>query len=377
MQVVRLTALGALLGGLALATTACSSGADFATPPPAATFQPPEYAWVQPVFPEIAGGRLADVAGDERGFVAVGSVIDARGVGVRGLVLVSRDGIDWRIADVPGLEQVDMLDVAVGPDGFVIVGERSPGPLLRFAALAVSTDGVAWETPALPDPDQLAYTFRIDWTDDRFVVIGTDLAGAGGAFELTSPDGRTWSSTSRPYQRRVVSTGAGWLGIGPMTTWTTLDGAPFEADGVPPDDRGRPADGAETTVTLPSGTLLVGSVMQPCGPLSSECGTESAAWWSADARSWAAVPRGEPGWPFRYPEVTMSDQGFAVAFEDGNASVSCDGWRWASLVPGGAPAPASSHASGIVAAAGRVVVVGETTLPDGTSLPWIATATTP
>ena len=231
-----------------------------ATPPPGATFQPPEYTWDQPVFPQIAGGRLADVAGDERGFVAVGSILDAQGVVQRGLVMVSRDGLDWRIADVPGLEQVDVLDVAVGPDGFVIVGERSPGPLLRFAALAVSIDGVAWETPELPDPNQLAYTFRIDRADDRFVVIGTDLSLAGGAFELTSADGRTWSSTPQPYQRRVVPTGAGWLGIGPMTTWTTLDGAPFEADAVPPDDRGRPAHEAETALAFPSGTLLVGAV---------------------------------------------------------------------------------------------------------------------
>ena len=270
-----------------------------------------------------------------------------------------------------------MLDVAVGPGGFVIVGERSTGPLLRFAALAVSADGVVWETPGPPDPNQLAYTFRIDRADDRFVVIGTDLSMAGGAFELTSADGRTWSSTPQPYQRRVVPTGAGWLGIGPMTTWTTLDGAPFEADAVPSDDRGRPADGAETALVLPTGTLLVGTVLPPCGPLSSDCATQSTAWWSTDAKSWAAVPRGEPGWPFRYPEVTRSDEGFAVAFEDGNVSVSRDGWRWASLAPGGAPVPGPSFASGIVAAAGRLVVVGESTQPDGTTAPWIATATAP
>ena len=362
---------------LILVTAGCSGDPGAATPPPATTFQLPEYAWAQPRFPQIAGGRLADVAGDERGFVAVGSVIDARGVELHGLVMVSRDGLDWRLADVPGLEQVDVLDVAVGPDGFVIVGERSPGPLLRFAALAVSPDGVTWEAPALPDPDQRAYTFRIDRADDRFVVIGTDLSLAGGAFELTSADGHTWSSTPQPYQRRVVPTGAGWLGIGPMTTWTTLDGAPYEADAVPPDERGRPAHEAETALPLTHGTLLVGAVEQSCGPLSSGCGLEGAAWWSADAKSWVAVPRGQPGWPFRYPEVTMSDEGFAVAFEDGNASASADGWRWASLVPGGAPGAGTPHATGIAAAAGRLVVVGDTTLPDGTTVPWIATATTP
>jgi hypothetical protein len=368
-------ALGAVL---VLAGAGCSGGADdppVASPPPAVELEVPDHAWLPTTVPPIVGGMLKDVAGNGRGFVAVGSVQDANGDVIRGLALFSEDGVDWVAPTIDGLERVDLNDVAAGPDGFVIIGERILGPDRRLAVIATSADGMTWEQPAIPDPDRPTYAFRVDWAGDRYVVIATDLAPGGGAIELSSPDGLTWVSAPVPYQRRVVPTGAGWLGIGPMETWTTLDGAPFESGPVPPDDHGHRADEGTTAVVSPAGTLLVGFADSPCGPLSSSCGLESAAWWSTDAASWAAVPHGTPGWPFRYAWVTSDGSGLAVAYQDRQAWASNDGWRWVRLAS--AEAPGEGVANGIAATPGRLVAVGESILADGTIVPWIGTAAAP
>lgn len=156
--------------------------------------------------------NLYAVAWGDPGFVAVGP---------RSTLIHSPDGREWTRAD---------LVVDSGFDDVVWTGERyvAVGAPIRYlydTAVAVSTDGVAWELiPEAFEDRLLALTF----TGDHVVGVGLDGAIA------TSPDGLTWTpqqSGTEQYLGDVVWTGRELLAVGGGgTVLTSPDGHTWQSE---------------------------------------------------------------------------------------------------------------------------------------------------
>ncbi len=320
------------------------------TAPPVPDATVPALAWMATDVPRIRDGEAVAVSFGPTGFVAVGGVTGWRpdgnggfnGFPLRPFILRSSDGVTWSEAaldfDIAGIE---LQDVAAGPGGYVAVGNLDPGPVVRRVVILRSEDGLSWEPAALPNPDDNRSAWRVAWTGESFVVSVT-AHGEPLPVELASPDGRAWTSREVPYQRWLVPTTAGWLGIGPLDTWTTPDGGSWEADALTGPRGGTDAMVPERGAVTPGGTVLTGYFDGGCN-LFGNCEYGTAAWWSSDARHWSALPSASEGWPFGGSttgvHVLGGGEGLAVYANDRDTWASVDGWRWQPLVADGPLVP--------------------------------------
>ena len=249
---------------LALAAGCGGPTAPPVTAPPVPDATVPALTWAAPDVPRIRDGELVAVAFGSNGFVAVGGVTGWRpdgaggfsGFPLRPFILWSPDGVTWREATVDvDLADLELQDVAAGPDGYVSIGGRSLAPDWNRAVVLRSDDGRTWEPAELPDPVANQRPWRIARAGEAYVVSVTAYDGPLPV-ELDSPDGRSWTEREVPYQRSLVPTTAGWLGIGPLDTWTSPDGGPWEADPLVGPGGGAEAQVPERGAVTPGGTVL-------------------------------------------------------------------------------------------------------------------------
>jgi hypothetical protein len=185
-----------------------------------------------------------DVAAGPGGFVALADLVgDARPPNRPRLVLLrSPDGRRWeRIPDVSGVPQGYAGAIGGGPSGYVAVGYRDPEP---GPILLVSADGLDWR---LVDPatagDVSGGVYAPIAVDDGWLAVGSP----GGALSmLRSDDGATWAATtvegsdtnginlSRVLRgpHGLIATGLAGDGCGPFSScpgwavaWWSADGA--------------------------------------------------------------------------------------------------------------------------------------------------------
>lgn len=138
---------------------------------------------------------LRDVAYDGERFVAVGGSSAREFREERPVVWVSDDGVDWeRIEDETGVFDIpaagDIDSVAVGPSGFVAVGEEriAEGDNPAFGVVWVSADGLEWERVRLGD-EGTGRPMSITASQAGYVVLG--FYSADDAIYST----RLWTST--------------------------------------------------------------------------------------------------------------------------------------------------------------------------------------
>ena len=365
-----------------LVAAACGPAAPAATPPPAPDAAVLTRTWAATDVPSISDGTAQAVAFGPSGFVAVGGVTGWRqdpnggkaGFPLRPVVLHSPDGLAWTPARLDfNVQGVSLEDVAAGPDGYVAVGGHSAGVGETRMDVLWSADGLTWEPVVLPGPGANAFPWRVAWTGEAFIVSATAY-DKPAAVELVSADGRTWTSRDVEYQRALVPTSAGWLGIGPTDAWTTPDLEPWEADALTWPQEGWTVWAPERGAVTPGGTILAGSIQSPCGPFS-DCTSAMAAWWSADARHWVPLPVTEVGWRFFGSRMGVhrlgGGEGEAVYVNDRDTWASVDGWRWQPLVNGAVDVPSGQAVMDLVVGDGVVVLVGQGESPLGGDTPGV------
>jgi len=116
------------------------------------------------------------------------------GVGYRGTVATSRDGINWTVPDKAVESRYNLTAVTFGGGRFVAVGA-----LHLLGHTFSSSDGVTWSATKLPG---LPYVpFGIAYGNGRFVAVG-----GGGGVDI-STDGASWTRAS----------GSGWHVLGEAT----------------------------------------------------------------------------------------------------------------------------------------------------------------
>ncbi len=177
-----------------------------------------DWQWVDPL-PQ--GNTLNGVAYDGNIYVAVGEY---------GTILVSDDGIDWKINSSPTpyvLHDIIWAQgefIAVGGNGTIITstdgmtwmiqksgvtatlrsivwngsifmvvgGDRSYPPEVTPSMIITSTDGIMWTEQLSGSVEPL---YDLIWADNKFIAVGGDfLFSPYGALVLTSVDGITWSN---------------------------------------------------------------------------------------------------------------------------------------------------------------------------------------
>jgi hypothetical protein len=218
----------ALAAALVTGGAGCSGTTDgppVALPPPAVALDLPDHAWLPTTVPPIVGGQLVDVAGSDRGFVAVGSVQDPAGDSSRGLVLFS---------DEHGHPAEEATTAAVLPSGTLLVGYANPPCGLLSSSCGLestawwSTDARSWAavphgTPGWPfryasvtsDGGGLAiaYADRQAWASNdgwRWTpMTSAEAPGEGSANGIAATPGRLVAvGTSFPANGRTVP----WIG---------------------------------------------------------------------------------------------------------------------------------------------------------------------
>jgi hypothetical protein len=250
----------------------------------------------------------------------VAAAVRGRDVVVGGMVGASEGALAWHSTDALAWDRVDVADtggvndVAVGPDGFVMVGvvDRYSSNYGR-PAIWRSSDGRAWQRVGPAIDDELYGSLdQVEATTRGFVATGMvapsseipDVWGEDyGPSELryagtpwVSTDGRTWSRVAdgAPFGWAVIR---GLVPVGPRiyafgiarepelvsAAWSSDDGSTWRRlVGGPPAASGEPAFTA-----LPSGRIVeVGHVSQ--GP--------ARVWVSDDEATWNATdPATIPG----------------------------------------------------------------------------------
>ncbi len=345
------------------------------TPPPPAVVVPwPDLVWALADLPptpvDAEAERIVAVSAGPDGFVAVGyREVD----GTRdGAIWWSADGSDWSLVDAPAtFEDVELLDVARGPDGVAALGVTSIGPqgLRPQTVMFRSDDMQPWNR--LPQtPDSLdTYPSTLAGGTGGLLAAGFDAIDGGGAV-WTSPDGRSWV--------RVAIVGAGvngivdpqaipggFLALGanediiPVLLRST-DGTSWTASAI---DAGPDAVAIRLVVGR-AGYIAQGLFAPGCGPLAS-CAGQPLAWWSADGTTWARLPLdGSPTSNGGSIVVAAGDHGF-LALDGASAWESPDGWTWKPLPE---PGDGSVVVNDAVVRGEVIVAVGEEYRDDGTSV---------
>jgi hypothetical protein len=319
--------------------------------------------------------QMVAVAGDEDGFVAIGSSSGPGGYDAR--IWQSDDALDWRLVESPLLEGLELQDVAVAAGLFLAVGGSGNDPEDARASLLSSRDGVAWvEADSIPG----AFAGKAAAGPPGFAVIlavgdeDTDL--------LFSPDGASWTRvpgadvTPGAQIRDIAWAATGWLAVGSVgdraAAWRSIDGMSWTEDPLP---AAGPVDGILDVVAyevVPGrwATLVLGLDLAPsCAEDDDWCGKYQAAWsWTAQT-GWARLP--ESNWLLdRGHGVSVhaaGDAGFLYLFGP-DVRTSADGWEWLPLEGSVPPAGSGPPEDDVLAQAWPldVVVVGDQVVGVGT-----------
>ncbi|MGH2473630.1 MAG: hypothetical protein ACRDIL_00075 [Candidatus Limnocylindrales bacterium] len=343
------------------------------TPPPEPADAVPwiDLVWAPGSLPpagfEVETERIVAVSAGPDGFVAVG-YHEAEGER-DGVIWFSPDGADWSRVDRPEmLANIEMLDVASVPDGFVGLAIASGGAFGdTFQTVFLrSDDGRDWRK--LPPTAGTIDTFPI-----------TIAAGVGGALAVGhAADGEpaTWRSSDGETFERVVNDGPAAEGVGDPqagpdgfralgldagmpTLMRSTDGASWEATRI---DGG--ADLVATELALGRwGQIVMGLHAPTCGA-SASCPGRPIAWWSGDGATWGRLPDGAPTTNGGSIVVPAGDHGF-VAIDGASAWASTTGWNWTTLPE---PGDGSIVIDAAVVRDDVIVAVGEEVVDDGTTV---------
>ena len=320
--------------------------------------------------------QMVAVAGDEDGFVALGSSSGPRGYEAR--IWQSDDALDWRLVESSLLaDELELQDIAVASGLFLAVGGTGDYLDDSRASMLTSRDGVAWvEAYSIPG----AFAWRAAAGPAGFAVVlhhgeeDTDL--------LLSPDGSSWTRVPGADVapdariRDIAWDATGWLAVGSSgdraAAWRSVDGTSWTEDPLP---AAGPVDGimdVEAYRVVPGrwATLVLGLDREPsCAQDDDWCGKHQAAWsWTAET-GWARLP--ESNWLLdRGSGVSVypaDDAGFLYLLGD-DVRTSADGWDWLPL-KGSAPLAGSGSPEENVSAQAwplDVVVMGDRVVGIGT-----------
>ena len=252
----------------------------------------------------------------------------------------SDDGVAWYELDPAGLRGVwtnrgeELIDLAVGPAGLVVIGR----PVNSYDSIvAFSADGLTWSRVDLPAREEAVVWDATAWRNG-FVIVGRDgqpdeggspsgpytHPGIGTPAAWTSGDGLAWrqaevegDSVKAGVLARVLGGRGGLLAIGNdigvSAQYEEIDalgvGAWSSSDGISWDKIGRLDELVPAAWMLESdGTNIVA------------LGDDAAIWVSADGRAWQAVSvSGE----FRVPDFPV----LRVNVHEGRATSQWD-WRF-------------------------------------------------
>ena len=165
----------------------------------------------------------------------------------------SQDATRWVLGTVEGVPEGSsgwvVRAIAAGGPGWVAAGSQQ-----RDGRIWVSTDGLAWETIALPEFDEVNFD-HVAIEDGVVTVVGHPIGGEPDtsaklddvvALRWTSTDGRTW--TPLPFQEGPVGPETHTISTNPETgerialnsygVWVSDDGVEWtqavSSNGIPP-----------------------------------------------------------------------------------------------------------------------------------------------
>ena len=348
---------------IALAAIACAGDPPPLSQPPApGDVEPwPAMRWTEAEVPPPADPsaivEMRALTAGPAGLVAVG--FQDVGADRTGVVLWSDDGTAWSLIDDPGMVELEMRDVAAGPNGYAAIAQTI-GPVTTI--FLSSVDGRTWARADPPPGAAEGYGHTVAGSTTGFLASGGDPSVAA---LWRSSDGRSWEAlpgddvtTGGVWD--IASTPDGWAAlIGESerpTVGRSVDGTEWSVTSVP-------AAGDERAYTIAPGERgwLMRGGKGSCGFFGmGSCAEGAANWWSADGASWGRMPVEHPlDGPIL--DVAAGDRGF-VAWEDGQAWSSPDGWTWASL---GGPDDPTFGASSIEVVGDRIIVLGWGDTPNG------------
>lgn len=338
-----------------------------APPEPADAVPWPELAWANADVPAMqlpVTEHLAAVAANELGYVAVGfqEVVGRRD----GVIVFSRDGKTWdRVGAAAVLREMDLVDVAAGPGGFVAVGTASVEGAPAATVIFRSADGRSWER-IVPPGALDTYAWSIGGGSSGYLAAGN--AADGGPASWLSADGASWERVPNDALGAAKGglldprpEGEGWIALGSVADapafLRSADGIGWTATAIGPN-----ADVYTDRLVAGRWGYLVQGGQGSCG-LFSSCGSELLTWWSDDGTTWARLPAEE------------ALQGGGAMAEAGDRGVlrvnglsawsSTTGWSWTPL-----PNPGDGNAgfNAAVVRGDSIVAVGEQYLQDGRSV---------
>ncbi len=348
----------------------CGPAADpavTAPPEPVDAVPWPELVWATadvPVAQEPVTERLAAVAANERGFVAVGvqEIVGRRD----GVIVFSPDGKSWERAGAAAvLSEVDLMDVVSGPGGFVAVGSTLVEGAPPVTVMLRSLDGRSWERIVPPRATD-TYAYAAGGGPHGYLVAGS--VGDNEPATWLSADGASWrrvpTDALDPGTGGLIdprSEGDGWIALGSIgdapAFLRSADGINWTATAIGPTDDAY----ADRLVAGRWGYVVQGG-KNSCGFFS--CG-EPMTWWSGDGRTWGRLPAGNASEGGVLALAEAGDRG-VIAVNREAAWSSTTGWTWTAL-----PKPDASADDGLNAVVVRgdiVVAVGERYLADDRSV---------
>lgn len=156
--------------------------------------------WQRVDLPGPSMGLVADVAGFDGGFVAVGYSSDDQGLAIAPLAWTSTDGRTWTAATVADRPGDGFVRVWAGAQG-LIAASTQPGLTPGLASHWTSADGRTWTRSDAGPLGTIAEgegsgSDAAGYTGDgqRLIAYGTPNGGAGPAEYLTSLDGSHWTT---------------------------------------------------------------------------------------------------------------------------------------------------------------------------------------
>ena len=304
----------------------------------------------------VTGERVSAVAASEQGFVGVG--FREHGDARDGVAWFSADGSTWTAATDPIFREVELVDVAAAPHGYVAVGSTSPDADQPQAVVFGSSDGRTWRRlPALSATGETEPSY-VAGGSVGLLVVGSDASGAVAAWR--SADGTTFQrvTLSGPAIDGLVDPHAiddGFVALG------TKDGAPAllrSADGTSWDATtidARTDTDASSLVVGRWGIVVQGSRSPDCEDADA-CVPTDLGWWSADGGTWGILPTDADSPVVNGVSllVTAGDHGL-LAVDGADAWASPDGWRWRPLPE---PGDGSVDVDDAVVRDGVIVAVG-------------------
>ncbi len=356
---------------IAIAAAACASPPPPATPPPepADARAWPELVWANADVPAIQAPvteHLAAVAASDRGFVAIGfrEVVGRRD----GVIVFSPDGRTWeRVGAEAAMHEVDLVDVAAGPDGFVAVGTASAEGQPPATVMFRAADGRSWER-IVPPGAIGTYVYSLGGGTPGYLAAGN--TEGGGPASWISADGASWERV--PTDALGAGTGGivdprsegeGWIALGSIgdapAFLRSADGIRWTATPIGPTD-----DTYTDRLVAGRWGYIVQGGHGSCG-LFSSCPAETVTWWSGDGASWTRLPAEDA---LRGGGVALAEAGDrgVIGVNGLSAWSSTTGWTWTPLA--GPDAAGDAGFNAVVVRGDGIVAVGEQYIQDGRSV---------